>query len=450
MYLRSLRIQNLKLLKDLHLSFVNERGEPRMWTVIIGENGTGKTSILQAIAMAAAGALNVNGLVDNVSSLRDKRAPRSSVLIETEFELDARSRNLRDYPGYPGGKPRGEAHVQSLVELPPGRKNLVASSSYLGLGVDIDVDPIAEARSTDAKLWFVAAYGIHRFLPRNTNLSPPLEHPSVDRLRPVFQPVDLIGTAFANILLGKKATVYSKVLKETLFGVEGLLPGFENIELRGRGGVRNAQELQERHRFVQSLPSGKLKIAANWLSHGYQSTIAWIADLVGQILWEARSGGKLSPREMEGLVLIDELDLYLHPRWQRTLIQTLKETFPRIQFVATTHSPLALVGLRPDRDEIVRLVIDEKTGDVRQLDMKHGRPHEPDPRLMTGTEIYRSYFGIDRFYPDKLGELLREHRYLAADPGRSEADEVKLDELERQLRSEGVEPDFPREPREAL
>ncbi|MEM9492637.1 MAG: AAA family ATPase, partial [Myxococcota bacterium] len=132
---------------------------------------------------------------------------------------------------------------------------------------------------------------------------------------------------------------------------------------------------------------------------------------------------------------------------QRTLIRALKATFPRIQFVATTHSPLALSGLRPDRDEIVCLELSRETGDVHVRDIRRSQHHEPDPRLMTGSELYRSYFGIDRFYPHQLGRWLEEHRYLAADPGRSDADEARLDELETSLREEGVEPDFPREPR---
>lgn len=51
---------------------------------------------------------------------------------------------------------------------------------------------------------------------------------------------------------------------------------------------------------------------------------------------------------MEGLVLIDELDLHLHPVWQQGLIAGLKHTFPRLQFVATTHSPLLLSGLEDE------------------------------------------------------------------------------------------------------
>jgi hypothetical protein len=445
MYLRELHIQNLKLLKDFRLSFTGEGGEPRMWTVIIGENGTCKTSILQAIALAAAGAPHVNGLIENnTGAFRDKRNPQAAMSIQAEFGLSETHRGSRNYPGFASSnKPRGDVTVRSSVELPAERQALTARSHY-DMADPPDLDPIVEARSMNASLWFVAAYGVHRSLPRSAVWQPTLQLPSIDRLKPIFQPTDLIGTAFANIL--EQTHVYSRMLKNALFGTQGLLPGFRTLELRGKGGVTSSRDLQEGHRFVQSSPLGELRLPANWLSHGYQSTIAWIADLVGQILLE--SGAELAPEEMEGLVLIDELDLYLHPRWQKTLIRALKATFPRIQFVATTHSPLALVGLRPDEDEIVRLRISQETGDVEQLDMKQGRPHEPDPRVMTGTEIYQIYFGVDEIYPAEIGNLLREHRYLAADPTRSDENDARLDEIEHALASEGIAPDFPREPRE--
>lgn len=448
MYLRELHIRNLKLLRDFSLSFTNERGEPRMWTVIVGENGTCKTSILQSVALAAAGARHVNALAGNALALRDRR-PSSSPLMEVEatFGLSTAWQKWRWYPGDP--EPLSETVdlcVGSNVKLPAEGKDLVGVSAYVNTQAGM-VDPIVEARSKDAPLWFVAGYGVHRMLPRNPEMQPDLARPSIDRLRPLFQPVDLIGTAFANILPREKAQAYGRVLKKALFGAPDLLPGFDDMELRGQGGIAHARSLQESHRFVQSLPSGKLKLAASWLSHGYQSTIAWIADLIGHILWEAKPADDMAPEEMEGLVLIDEIDLHLHPSWQRMLIPALKQTFPRLQFIVTTHSPLTLVGLRPDQDEIVRLDIDPSSGDVKVLDLKQGQPHEPDPRLMTGTEIYQEYFGIERFYPTHLGELLRRHRYLAADPTRSDAQDEELGRIEEQLRQEGVEPDFPREPR---
>ena len=59
-----------------------------------------------------------------------------------------------------------------------------------------------------------------------------------------------------------------------------------------------------------------------------------------------------------GLVLIDEIDLHLHPKWQRQIVGGLKEVFPNIQFFATTHSPQVIGEARPE--EIVLLTKDGK------------------------------------------------------------------------------------------
>ncbi len=53
----------------------------------------------------------------------------------------------------------------------------------------------------------------------------------------------------------------------------------------------------------------------------------------------------------EGIVLIDELELHLHPNWQLKIVKALKATFPKVQFIATTHSPLVLSGMR--REDIL-------------------------------------------------------------------------------------------------
>jgi hypothetical protein len=90
---------------------------------------------------------------------------------------------------------------------------------------------------------------------------------------------------------------------------------------------------------------------------------------------------------------------------------------------------------------------DPRTGDIDKVDLRQGRPHEPDPRLMTGTEIYRTYFGIGELYPAAIGEQLRQYRYLAADPTRSNDDEQVLDAIEVELRRNGIEVYFPRAPR---
>jgi hypothetical protein len=77
MWLRELRVKNLKRLRDFTLDLRGPGGEPRKWTVIIGPNGTGKTSILQAAALAAAGNFRADDLVKDLrASLPDKRLER--------------------------------------------------------------------------------------------------------------------------------------------------------------------------------------------------------------------------------------------------------------------------------------------------------------------------------------------------------------------------------------
>ncbi|MBK9367942.1 MAG: AAA family ATPase [Deltaproteobacteria bacterium] len=106
MYVRNLKIKRLKLLRDFELSFLNPDDSPRMWTVIIGENGTGKTSILQAIALAAAGSLQVNTLGEAVVDvLRDRRA-NEAMQIEVDFGFSAGRHSNRPYPGLPQGQAR--------------------------------------------------------------------------------------------------------------------------------------------------------------------------------------------------------------------------------------------------------------------------------------------------------------------------------------------------------
>ncbi len=89
------------------------------------------------------------------------------------------------------------------------------------------------------------------------------------------------------------------------------------------------------------------------LSDGFRTMLA----LVGEIAWRAAvlnpALGADVAREVSGVVLIDELDLHLHPRWQRRVVDDLRNAFPRIQFIATTHSPFIVQSMHPN--EVINL-----------------------------------------------------------------------------------------------
>jgi predicted ATP-binding protein involved in virulence len=93
------------------------------------------------------------------------------------------------------------------------------------------------------------------------------------------------------------------------------------------------------------------------LSDGYGSLLA----LAGHLIYHAlrMTDWKTDPAEISGLVLIDEIDLHLHPAWQRHVIRDLGRTFPRMQFIATSHSPMVAGGLA---DESVLVLKDGENG----------------------------------------------------------------------------------------
>ncbi len=89
------------------------------------------------------------------------------------------------------------------------------------------------------------------------------------------------------------------------------------------------------------------------LSDGYRNIVAMVADIAWRASVLNPHLGRRAPAMAEGIVLIDEIDLHLHPNWQRRVLDDLRRAFPRLQFVTTTHSPFIIQSLEPG--ELVNL-----------------------------------------------------------------------------------------------
>jgi len=177
------------------------------------------------------------------------------------------------------------------------------------------------------------------------------------------------------------------------------------------------------------------------LSDGYLTTTGWFLDLIAryfQLLAEpSRKHVSHSLRDMTGLVVIDELDLHLHPYWQVRVIEKVKELLPKMSFVATTHNPLTLVGARPE--------------EIWILSMQDGKVHaeqgQEAPMLLTGGQIYSRYFGIRDLYPSEIGEALRRYGSLSGDPQRTADEDAEMHTLRKKLADKGIEPGWEEVPR---
>ena len=102
------------------------------------------------------------------------------------------------------------------------------------------------------------------------------------------------------------------------------------------------------------------------LPDGFRSAVAWLADLCS--IWCEKApnlAANANPADIHAIVLIDEIDLHLHPSLQRALIPRLRKTFPKVQWIVTTHSPLVLANF--DVNEIIALDRD-RDGNIRELD----------------------------------------------------------------------------------
>ena len=155
--------------------------------------------------------------------------------------------------------------------------------------------------------------------------------------------------------------------------------------------------------------------AAPWseLSDGYHVFIALVADVARRAVMLNEFDGAEAPERVEGVVLIDEIDLHLHPRWQRTALPRLRDVFPKLQLIVTTHSPQVLSSVE---NRHVRRLID-------------GRLQE-HPVFVEGRDtnaILREYMRTDDRDERGAAELNRLHR--AIDRG----DRVEAERIHREL-----------------
>ena len=154
---------------------------------------------------------------------------------------------------------------------------------------------------------------------------------------------------------------------------------------------------------------------ASWseLSDGYHVFIALVADIARRAVILNQFDGTDAPTRVEGVVLIDEIDLHLHPRWQRVAIPSLRNVFPRLQFVVTTHSPQVLSSV--ENHQVRRLV----DGKLRE-----------NPVLVKGRDsnaILREHMNTeDR---DSKGTRLLQKLYDSIDDGRHEEAEERYRDL---------------------
>jgi len=135
------------------------------------------------------------------------------------------------------------------------------------------------------------------------------------------------------------------------------------------------------------------KMTLNSLASGYRSILAMVGDMLLRL--EKGQPNTENVRDFKGIVIIDELDLHFHPKWQKQLPFLLSRCFPNIQFIASTHSPIPLLGAPANS---VFLTVDRTVQDGITVDrMKHleNKINKLTPNLILDSAI----FGYAEIFP---------------------------------------------------
>lgn len=195
-------------------------------------------------------------------------------------------------------------------------------------------------------------------------------------------------------------------------------PELEAIEQAVLGCVEGAKRFfyDVNHQELRlELDAGEL-VPFSQLSDGYRNLVAMVADITWRASQLNPHYGADAARKATGVVLIDELELHLHPAWQRRVIDDLLATFPNLQFVATTHSPQVIASARPEHMWLLH----------------QGKAHRPGPvHGKDSNAILRDLMGVGerpRWMRERLERLAR-----LLDDGAAVEARVLLAEIEADL-----------------
>lgn len=354
---------------------------------MLGENGLGKSTVLRSVALVLAGGEALAELVGNPDDWIRLGQDEGSITVEFSTKREAaRTATLKFKRG---------SGLRGFLQQ---------NAAPLG-----DIDAAIEKAQRN---YFVVGYGVTRRASEDTLLG------STGYNRYRTQRAQAVSTLFSNnaTLVSLKRWAMDADYRRCEAGLAAVERAFNALlkDVEFVGIDREAREL--RFKTVD----GVLPLAA--LSDGYQAMAAWCGDLLFRITETFKDFR--DPLKARGLLLIDELDLHLHPIWQRRLVQFLKDTFPNLQVIASTHS--ALTVHQADEGELFVLRRGQGAGAI--LEAYEGAPN----KLLLHQLIQAPMFGLDTLDSPQVAEKRDKLRRLQgigeerdAEPGSQAKRQIK-------------------------
>ena len=355
-----IEIANFRNIKDLNVSFSSNNPDKASWLLFLGENGLGKSSILQAITLALIG-----------KDYREKLGLNPSDFIQ-ENSLP------------------GQVKIYLIGQKTPITLNFTSSTI---IGNDIEYKP------------YLLAYGATRLLPQKNISSEDIQGNA--RVRNLFEPTVALHNA--------SAWLYN-------------LPN-ERFEYMVRG-LRQLLMLRNEDRIFKSKNTGKIIInhiggnnSLEEMSEGYKTVVALAVDIMQML-----EKDKTTLDEAKGVVIIDEIETHLHPRWKMRIVSSFRLVFPQVQFIITTHDPLCLRGLHEGETVIIKR--DNHSNEIQIYD------DLPSPEGFRVDQLLTSeYFGLYSTSDPRVEELFNQYYSLLSKKGLTNKENLTLNSLKEELKN---------------
>jgi energy-coupling factor transporter ATP-binding protein EcfA2 len=333
MYLRRVVLTNIKGFETAELDFCPDSSTYPGWAVITGDNGSGKTALLRAIALAILGPEQSRGLIQDLRGWvsHGEEAGSISVEIRPNHNYDKTQKG-----GYPI---QGTfwAEVEISMDESGGTWEVKAADIFRNKKKSAVNGPWAQ--STPG--WCALAYGPFRRLYGSS--------PDAQRLMVLPGRIPRFATLFKEDATLAECEEWVRELQyKKLEGNLVEARALENLlALIGREFLRHGVTVDRVDSDgIWLLDAAKRRIPLIDMSEGYRSALAMLIDIFRHmvqiygpdIVSEDDKGQPFVSRP--GVVLIDEIDTHLHPDWQREIGFWLQDHFPGVQFIVSTHSPL--------------------------------------------------------------------------------------------------------------
>ena len=395
MYIRRAVIENIRGFRELDFDFQRPDGSCAGWSVITGDNASGKTALLRAVGLALVGIDAAHTLQPSFDGWIHADGDRGTVAVQLE---------TGDEDIFTAGPPYKNPFWSELdfVDLGQDKVKLETGNRFRKNKKGPANGPWADT----AHGWFCAGYGPFRRLYGHS--------PEAQRLMSTRGKV------------ARFATLYRE--DATLAESDLWLKDLDHRQLRGDEGagitLETVKTILNNEFFPNGIRTDRVDDDGLWLrqnngtvlalrdmSDGFRAAAALVMDMIKNLVDVYGIDGLVEQGAVTrpGVVLIDEIDAHLHPEWQRQVGEWFKRLFPNTQFIVTTHSPL--ICQAADENGIFHLPAPGKEFPPFRL------PPEEYKKVITGRAdtIYLSpAFGLEYTRSPKAVTARREYSRLQA------------------------------------